>query len=116
MAPGSCAPRTWPRRTWSTSTAGASRSDRSASLHLWQFKPRPRAGVFYCSVERFEAVGSDVLAHPGRVPDPTVHGDVHAWWQRLDRTDRRADVELRIRTAETRRIQRAGQDDRLVGN
>src|SRR3546814_2940108 len=53
-------------------------------------------------------------------PDTTlfryVHGDVDARRQRLHRADRAADVELGIRTAEARRVQRAGQDDGLAGD
>src|SRR3546814_3784307 len=53
-------------------------------------------------------------------PDTTlfryVHGDVDARRQRLHRADRAAAVELGIRTAEARRVQRAGQDDGLAGD
>ncbi len=66
------------------------------------------------SSNRFEAVRGHVLAHVLRVENPPVHRDVHAARQRLHRTDRAADVELRIRTAETRRAQRAGHHDGLV--
>src|SRR5690606_20783218 len=68
------------------------------------------------SVGRFGAVGGDVLAHPGGVPDAAAHGEVHARGLALRRGDRGADVELGIRAAEPGRVECAGQDDGLVGD
>src|SRR3546814_17881060 len=76
-----------------------------------------RAATAAGSSERFEPVRVHVLAHLERVPDAAVHGDVDARRQRLHRADRAADVELGIRTAEARRVPRAGQrsEERWVG-
>src|SRR5690606_4778442 len=83
-----------------------------------RYRPGPARRWHGCPwpLQRFEAVGVDVLAHLLRVPDAAVHGDVDAFGQRLHRADRATDVELGIGAAEAGRAQRAGHDDGLAGN
>src|SRR5207247_5382220 len=100
-----------------TSTSGWSSRNirRPCRTTAWSSAIRTRIGIG-ASGDLFEAPELDVFAGGLGREDPSVHRDVRPGLEHLDGAEREADVEEGVAVAQPRRLDRAGEDDHLVGH
>ena len=73
-------------------------------------------GICPPSIQGLEAIRLPVLYHVVRREHLPIHNDIAPRWQTLNSSDRTTNIENRVVVGESRRLQRASQDDCFTFN